>query len=209
MELKKLREHWASFPAMSMEERPVLTSEMEKMLVKNPFTKDFYLRNKILAGVITGMMLLLITLYQISSDARGTGKELYSLLFLACTLAGFIAFHLRLLFFADYPSLASLSLIPFLARIETIFHRYIQSFKIVSLLAGFYLQTLLEWMIRNCSANVHQLIWQNDVYRVLLIAFLSISTYIALLHFRINKYKKLRIAVRSYKEGISETAKKH
>jgi len=37
MELKKLSEHWNEFPEMSMEERPVLSSDLEKMALQNPF----------------------------------------------------------------------------------------------------------------------------------------------------------------------------
>lgn len=209
MELKKLREYLAGFPVISMEERPVMSSEMENMLVKNPFTKEFYLRNKILLRITTGVILLLVDLFQIRNESGANGHDFYTLLFLAGILAWFVIFHIQLLFFADYPALASLSLIPFLTRIELIFNRYIQSFRLFAILAGFYLQVLLEQIIRVCNANAYLLIRENNIYRFLLIAFFSVSAYILLLHFRVNKYKKWMMAVRSYKEGISDNAKKH
>ncbi|MDR3715386.1 MAG: hypothetical protein P4L51_21475 [Puia sp.] len=209
MELKKLREHWAGFPVVSMEERPVLISEMENMLVKSPFTREFYLRNKILFRIAASLLLLLVVAFQVRNETAGTGGEPYFLFLLAATLAGFMGFNIHLLFFADYPSLASLSLVPFLDRIENIFQRYIHSFKILSLLAGFYAQMLLECILRSSNAGLYQSIRENTIYRILILAFLSISAYILLLSFRINKYKKRMLAVRTYKEGISDTARKH
>ena len=44
MELKKLQQQWNSFPETSMEERPVLSSDLEKIVVKNPLSNAFYLR---------------------------------------------------------------------------------------------------------------------------------------------------------------------
>ena len=52
MELKKLQEHWDSFPEVSMEERPVLSSDLEKIVVKNPLSDAFYLRKKLLGRIL-------------------------------------------------------------------------------------------------------------------------------------------------------------
>ena len=48
MELKKLQQHWSSFPEVSMEERPILSSDLEKFVVKNPLSDAFYLKKKLL-----------------------------------------------------------------------------------------------------------------------------------------------------------------
>ena len=58
MELKKLLQHWTSFPEISMEERPVLSSDLEKIVVKNPLSNAFYLRKKLVwrIGVIAGVV---------------------------------------------------------------------------------------------------------------------------------------------------------
>ena len=51
MELKKLLQHWNSFPEVSMEERPVLSSDLEKIVVKNPLSDAFYLRKKLVIRI--------------------------------------------------------------------------------------------------------------------------------------------------------------
>ncbi len=202
MELKNLHEHWSGFPAISMEERPILVSEMESMLVRNPFIKDFYLRDKFIIRIASGGILLLFNIFHMIGAGKAAGTDLYALIVLTGMLGWFIIYHIKLLSFAGYNKLVSLSLIAFLDKIERTFKMYIHSFKLTSLLAGFYLQAFIEWIVRICNANAHELIWHNDLYRVIFIAFLSVSVYILCLRFRINKYKKLMAAVKLYREGF-------
>ena len=58
MELKKFQQHWDGFPEISMEERPVLSSDLEKIVVKNPLSDAFYLRKKLLARIIVISVLM-------------------------------------------------------------------------------------------------------------------------------------------------------
>jgi len=116
-------------------------------------------------------------------------------------LAYFVYFHVRLLLFADYPTLLGLRLMPFLQKIETIMDKYIFSFGILSILSGFYTLTLFGKVFYFSRGGSSPLL-DNGIYKWLIIIFLSVSFYILFLHTLIPKYKKLLAAVRKYKMGI-------
>ena len=209
MELKKLQQQWDNFPDVSMEERPVLSSDLEKFTVKNPFSDAFYLKNKILARIIGGSGLLLLNIYQLRVQFREDGNDLYEQVFLFFLLAYFIYFHIRLLLFADYKSLLALRLIPFLNKIETVLDKFILSFGVLSMLGGFYLLAILEKALSYIHSGAYASISGSGFYKWLIIIFLSVSFYILFLNLTIPKYKKLLTAVRTYKEGlISKMQKK-
>lgn len=208
MELKKLREYWDNFPEMSMEERPVLSSDLEKMALGNPFPKSFYLRNKLLIRIFTGIALWLFNIWQLRNSWRTDGNDLYQQVFLFLLLSYFIYYHSRILLYADYPSLPSLPLIQFLGKIETTLDKYALSFRIISLLAGFYLLAIFEKLLFLFNSGAYASISQNSFYKWLIIIFLSVSFYILLLHSGIQKYKKLLTALRSYKDGIMAAPQK-
>ena len=202
MELKDLQQSWDSFPEVSMEERPVLSSDLEKIVVKNPLSDAFYLKNKILARIVAGGLLLLYNIYQLRTLYKqgGTGMDQQVILFFL--LAYFIYFHTRLLFFADYPALLALRLMPFLQKIETILDKYIFSFGVLSILSGFYSLTLLDKILFWLNSGAYPSIHENGIYKWLIIIFLSVNFYILFLHTVIPRYKRLLAAVRKYKEGI-------
>ncbi|HEY8972352.1 MAG TPA: hypothetical protein VIM64_24775 [Puia sp.] len=201
MELKNLQESWDSFPEVSMEERPVLSSDLEKIVVRNPLSDAFYLKNKILIRIVAGGLLLLYNIYRLRTLYRygGPGMDQQVILFLL--LAYFVYFHVRLLLFADYPTLLGLRLMPFLQKIETIMDKYIFSFGILSILSGFYTLTLFGKVFYFSRGGSSPLL-DNGIYKWLIIIFLSVSFYILFLHTLIPKYKKLLAAVRKYKMGI-------
>ena len=202
MELKNLKESWDKFPEVSMEERPVLSSDLEKIVVRNPLTDAFYLKNRILLRILSGALLLLYNIYQLRRQYLTGGNDLDQQIVIALVLTYFIYFHTRLLLFADYPTLLGLRLMPFLQKVETILDKYILSFGVVSILSGFYTLAILErvlfWRKAGSLLSAHD----SSVYKWLIIIFLSVSFYILFLHTIIPKYKKLLAAVRKYKEGI-------
>ena len=201
MELKNLQESWDSFPEVSMEERPVLSSDLEQIVVRNPLSDAFYLKNKILARIIIGSLLLLYNLYKLRMlySYGGPGMDQQAPLFFL--LVYFVYFHVRLLLYADYPALLGLRLMPFLHKIETIMDKYIFSFGILSILSGFYTLTLFGKVFYFSRGGSSPLL-DNGIYKWLIIIFLSVSFYILFLHTLIPKYKKLLAAVRKYKMGI-------
>ena len=75
MELKKLQQYWNSFPEVSMEERPVLSTDLEKIVVKNPLSDAFYLRNKILIRIVLGVLLLAMNIYQLQQEVHNNGND--------------------------------------------------------------------------------------------------------------------------------------
>ncbi|MHA4807773.1 hypothetical protein ACX0G9_06690 [Flavitalea flava] len=208
MELNKLQEHWDSFPEMSLEERPVLSSELEDLAVKNPLPDDFYLKNKLMFRVITGIVLWLFTVFQLWIQFKESGPELFQQITLFLLLSYFLYFHIRLLYFADYASIFSLKLIPFLTRIETVFDKYVFSFRIISVIGGFYLLAAFQELLFLLKTSAWVSLSQNGFYKWLIITFLSISFYIFFLQTTIPKYKKMQEVVRSYKEGIIAKSKK-
>ena len=208
MELKKVQQQWESFPEISMEERPVLSSDLEKIVVSNPLTDAFYLENKLRVRVYVAAVLLLLNIYQLRIEWRTDGDDLYQQAALSCLLSWFIYFHIRLLLFADYPSLLSLRLVPFLQKLETVLDKYIHSFKVISVMAGFYLLAIGEKLLSLFSTGAYESISRNGFYKWLIIIFLAVSFYILLLHSVIPKYRKLLGAVQKYKFGITTRAQK-
>jgi hypothetical protein len=202
MELKNLQQHWDNFPEVSMEERPVLSSDLEKIVVKNPLSDAFYLKNKILLRIAAGGLLLLYNIYQLRTLFKEGGADMDQQVTLFFLLTYFVYFHTRLLFFADYPALLALRLMPFLQKIETILDKYIYSFGALSILSAFYTLALFEKTLSWLKSGAYPSIHENGIYKWLIIIFLSVSFYILFLHTVIPKYKKLLTSVRKYKEGI-------
>lgn len=208
MELKKLLQQWNSFPEVSMEERPILSSDLEKIVVKNPLSDAFYLRKKLVLRIAVLSALWLINIWQFRHEWQTQGNELYPQGALFILLAYCLYFHIRLLLFADYPTLLALPLINFLNKLETILDKYIVSFKLVSALSGFYLLFAVERLLARISTGAYESLMQNDWYKWLILIFLSVSIDILLLHTIIPRLKKLMITVRKYRDGInSRTAK--
>jgi hypothetical protein len=208
MDLKKLAEHWAGFPEMSMEERPVLTSDLEKMAPQNPFPGAFYLKKKLLLSVFAGSVIWLYNVMELRNSWKTDGSDLYQQVVLFLALSYFIWYQCRILAVADYAALLGLPLFSFLSKIETILDRYILSFRIISLVAGCCLLAILEKLLFRWNSAAALSISQNGFYKWLIITFLSISFYILLLHSVMQKYKKSLAAVRSYKERIAAGPRK-
>ena len=202
MELKHLKNSWEDFPEVSMEERPVLSSDLEKIVVRNPLSDAFYLKNKILLRIVAGALLLLYNLYQLRVQYITDGGELDQQIAVFAALSYFIYFHIRLLLYADYPSLLALRLMPFLQKVETILDKYILSFGVLSILLGFYTLAMLEKVLAWFGAGSVLSSHDSSIYKWLIIIFLSVSFYILFLHTIIPKYKKLLTAVRKYKDGM-------
>jgi hypothetical protein len=206
MELKKLLQQWNSFPEVSMEERPILSSDLEKMVVKNPLSDAFYLRKKIVLriGMIAGLWM--INAWQFRHEWLTQGNELYPQGALFVLLLGSLYFHIRLLFFADYPTLLALPLLNFLNKLETVLDKFILSFKFISALTGFYLLFGVERLLARISPGAYEALSHNDWYKWLILIFLSISVDILLLHTLIPSYRKLLETVKKYRDGIISKA---
>lgn len=203
MELKKLLQHWNSFPEVSMEERPILSSDLEKIVVKNPLSDAFYLRKKLLWRIGIIAALWLINSWYLRQQWKTDGAELRMQAALFILLAYSLYFHIRILFFADYPTLLALPLVNFLGKLEIILDKYMVSFKFLSAITGFYLMGLVEWGVSRISAGAYESLSHNDWYKGLIVIFLAISVDILLLHTFIPKYRKLLATVKKYREGIS------
>jgi hypothetical protein len=208
MDLKKLSEHWAEFPEMSMEERPVLSSDLEKMAPQNPFPEPFYLKKKLLLHIFAGAVLWLFNAAELRNSWKTDGSDLYQQVALFLVLSYFIWCQCRILADADYGALLGLPLFSFLNKIETMLDRYILSFRVISVVAGCCLLTVLEKLLFRWNSGAALSISQNGFYKWLIIIFLSVSFYILLLHSVIQKYKKSLAAVRSYKERIAASPQK-
>ena len=208
MELKNLKDSWDSFPEVSMEERPVLSSDLEKIVVRNPLSDAFYLKNRILLRIVAGALLLVYNIYQLRAQYITEGNELDRQVVIFLALSYFIYFHTRLLLYADYPTLLGLRLMPCLQKIETILDKYILSFGVVSILSGIYTLAILEKAFSRGKAGSLFSAHDSSVYKWLIIIFLSTSFYILFLHTIIPRYKKMLTAVRKYKEGIGARAQK-
>jgi hypothetical protein len=202
MDLRKLQESWNGFPEISMEERPLLSSDLEKMALQNPFAGPFYLRNKLLARIVAGSALWLLTICQLRITWRTDGADIQQQALTLLLLTYFIYYHARLLYDAGYPNLASLRLIPFLSRIEMAMEKYMHSFRIISCLAGVYTLTALEKLFSMLDNEAYGALNGNSLYKWVIMIFFSISFYILFLHTGVQRYKKLMLAVRSYREGI-------
>jgi hypothetical protein len=203
MELKKVRQHWDSFPELSMEERPVLSSDLEKIVVANPLTDASYLEKKLKGRIYISCLLWLLNVYQLRIQWKTDGTDVFQQAALFVLLSWFIYFHIRLKLFSDYPTLLSLKLVPFLNKLETMLDKYILSFKMIGLIAGFYLLALVEILLSRLNLGAYESISQNGFYKWLIIIFLSVSFYILLLQTVIPKYRKLLAAVSKYKYGIT------
>ena len=206
MELKKFQQHWDGFPEISMEERPVLSSDLEKIVVKNPLSDAFYLRKKLLARIIVFSILWLVNVWQLRNQWKTDGPDLYQTVALFGLLTYTVYFHIRLLLFADYPTLLALPLISFLNKLETVLDKYIISFKFISGLAGFYLLGGIELLLSGWSKSAQESLRHNDWYKWLILIFISVSVDILLMHTIIPGYRKLWTTVRKYKEGIQAKA---
>src|SRR5579859_1958867 len=206
MELKKLLQQWNSFPEISMEERPVLSSDLEKIVVKNPLSDAFYLKRKLILRIAVFSILWLINGWQLRHQWITNGTELYPQGALFLLLAYSLYFHIRLLLFADYPTLLALPLINFLNKLETILDKYILSFKSVSALAGFYLLFGVEWLLSRVSPGAAEGLSHNDWYKWLILIFLSVSFDILTFHTIIPRYRKLLGTVKKYRDGIHTRA---
>jgi len=203
MELKKLLQQWNNFPEVSMEERPILSSDLEKIVVKNPLSDAFYLKKKLVLRIAVMSALWLINIWQFRHEWQTRGNEFYPQGALFILLAYCLYFHIRLLFFADYPTLLALPLINFLNKLETILDKYILSFKLMSALAGFYLLFGVERLLARISTGAYESLMRNDWYKWLILIFLSVSIDILLLHTIIPRLRKLMTTVRKYRDGIN------
>jgi len=202
MELDKLQRQWDGFPEVSMEERPVLSTDLEKMVVKNPLSDAFYLRRKLVARIIVFGLLWLADGWLLRGQWRGDRNDIYIYAAFFLLLSYAIYFHLRLTLFADYPTLLGLPLVPFLGKLEIILDKFIASYKLVSGIAAFSLVVLFEqWMART-NAALFQVFLQRDWSKWLLLVFLIISFDILLMHAVIPRYRKLVETVRKYRHGI-------
>jgi hypothetical protein len=202
MELKKLLQHWDSFPEVSMEERPVLSSDLEKIVVKNPLSDAFYLRKKLLLRIAVISVLWLFECWQLRGQWITKGNDLYIVAPLFLLLGFSLYFHIRLLVFADYPTLLAQPLVDFLSKLETVLDKYIVSFKLVSAMAGFYLLKAIELLLQRFSNDAYATLSHNDWYKWLILIFLAVSFDILLLHTLIPRYRKLQATVGRYRDGI-------
>jgi len=206
MELKKLLQQWNSFPEISMEERPVLSSDLEKIVVKNPLSDAFYLKKKLVLRIAVMAALWLINSWRFRHEWITQGNELYTQGTLFLLLVYSLYFHIRLLLFADYPTLLALPLLNFLNKLETILDKFILSFKFVSALAGFYLLFGVEWLLSRISTGAYESLSRNDWCKWLILIFLSVSVDILVLHTFIPRYRKLMETVKKYRDGIISKA---
>ncbi|HEV3413309.1 MAG TPA: hypothetical protein VG101_12565 [Puia sp.] len=202
MELDKLQRQWDGFPEVSMEERPVLSSDLEKMVVRNPLSDAFYIRRKLVSRLIAFALLWLADGWLLREQWLGGRNDiyLYAAFFLLLTYALF--FHFRLLLFADYATLLGLPLVPFLGKLEIILDKYIVSFKLVSAIIAFTLLALFEQWMARANPALFMILLQRDWSKWLLVAFLIISFDILLMHTVIPRYRKLVETVRKYRQGI-------
>jgi hypothetical protein len=202
MELDKLQRQWDSFPEVSMEERPVLSTDLEKMVVRNPLSDAFYLRRKLMARTIVFVLLWLADGWLLRNQWRGERNDMYLYAAFFFLLSYAIFFHVRLILFADYPTLLGLPLVPFLGKLEIILDKFIASYKLFSAIAAFTLVAGFEqWMARS-NPGLFAVFLQRDWTKWLLLVFLTISLDILLMHTVIPRYRKLAETVRKYRQGI-------
>ena len=202
MELKKLLQYWNSFPEMSMEERPVLSSDLEKIVVKNPLSDAFYLRKKLLIRILLMSGCWLVNAWQLHRQWVTDGNDLHLQFALFILLAVSLYYHARLLFFADYPTLLALPLVNFLAKLEIILDKYILSFKFVSAITGFYLLSVIEWALSRLSPGAYAAVSGSDWYKGLILIILALSLDILIFQTIVPKQRKLMETVKKYREGI-------
>lgn len=207
MELDKLQQQWKGFPEVSMEERPVLSSDLEKMVVKNPLSDAFYLRRKLLARIIGFTVLWMADAWILRTQWMGARNDIYLYAAFFLLLLYSLYFHIRLLLYADYPTLLSLPLIPFLGKLEIVLDKYVYSFKLMSAITAFSLLILFEqWMARS-NPPVFDAFLARDWSKWLLLAFLTISFDILFMHSIIPRYRRLLETVRRYRRSIMAKAR--
>jgi hypothetical protein len=202
MELDKLQRHWDGFPEVSLEERPVLSSDLEKMVVKNPLSDAFYLRQKLLSRIIAFSLLWLADGWLLRAQWLGQRNDIYLYAAFFLLLTWSVYFHVRLLLFADYPTLLGLPLIPFLGKLEIILDKYIASFKLICAITAFSVLVLFEQWLARANPALFETFLQRDWSKWLLLVFLSISIDILLMNTIIPRYRKLLETVRKYRHGI-------
>ena len=204
MELDKLQRQWDGFPEVSMEERPVLSSDLEKMVVRNPLSDAFYLRRKLVSRLIAFAVLWLADSWLLRQQWLGERNDIYLYAAFFLLLSYSLFFHLRLLLFADYPTLLGLPLVPFLGKLEIILDKYIASFKLLSAIIAFTLLVSFEQWMARANPALFAAFLQRDWSKWLLVAFLIISFDILLMHTALPRYRKLLEMVRKYRQGIIE-----
>jgi len=202
MELKRLLQFWETFPEVSMEERPVLSSDLEKIVVRNPLSDAFYVRKKLLLRIAVIALLWLVNSWQLRGQWKTNGSDLYVTAALFLLLSFSLYFHTRLVFFSDYPTLLALPLVDFLTKLEAILDKYIISFKLISAMAGFYLLKGIEALLYAFSRNAYDSVSSNDWYKWLILIFLAVSSDILLLHTLVPRYRRLQASVTKYRDGI-------
>ena len=202
MELDKLQRQWDGFPEVSMEERPVLSSDLEKMVVRNPLSDAFYLRRKLVSRLIAFAVLWLADGWLLRQQWRGERNDIYLYAAFFLLLSYSLFFHLRLLLFADYPTLLGLPLVPFLGKLEIIMDKYIASFKLLSAIIAFTLLVSFEQWMARANPALFVAFLQRDWSKWLLVAFLILSFDILLMHTILPRYRKLLETVRKYRQGI-------
>ena len=209
MELKRLLQYWDSFPEVSMEERPILSSDLELIVVKNPLSDAFYLRKKLLLRIAIIGLLWLFNCWQLRGQWKTHGNDLYVTIALFLLLSFSLYFHIRLILFADYPTLLALPLVDFLSKLETIFDKYVISFKLVSAVVSFYFLKGIELILHRWGKNAYDVLIRNDWYKWLILIFLVVSFDILLLHTLVPPYRKLQATVGRYRDSIlSRTPRK-
>ena len=202
MELKKLLQYWNSFPEMSMEERPVLSSDLEKIVVKNPLSDAFYLRQKLLIRIAVMSILWLLNSWQLHRQWVMDGNDLHLQFALFVLLGVSLFYHLRLLFFANYPTLLALPLVNFLAKLETILDKYILSFRFVSAISGFYILSGIQWALSRFSPGVYASISGSDWYKGLILIVFALLVDFLIFQTIVPKQRKLMETIKKYREGI-------
>ena len=202
MELKKLLQYWNSFPEMSMEERPVLSSDLEKIVVKNPLSDAFYLRQKLLIRIAVMSILWLLNSWQLRRQWVTDGNDLHLQFALFVLLGVSMYYHLRLLFFANYPTLLALPLVNFLAKLETILDKYILSFRFVSAISGFYILSGIQWALSRSSPGVYASISGSDWYKGLILIVFALLVDFLIFQTIVPKQRKLMETIKKYREGI-------
>jgi hypothetical protein len=209
MELDKLRRQWDAFPEVSMEERPVLSSDLEEMVVKNPLSDAFYLRRKLLFRIYGLSVLWILNSWLLRAQWIGDRSDIYLYSAFFLVLSSSVFFHFRLLLFADYPTLLGLPLIPFLEKLETVLDKYIASFKLICAVISFGAIVLFEQCMARTNPAVYEAFLQRGWSKWLLLVFLTISFDILLMHTVIPRYRRLLETVRKYRNGIMSAKAKN
>ena len=202
MELDKLQRQWDSFPEVSLEERPVLSTDLEKMVVRNPLSDVFYLRRKLVGRIVAFVLLWLVDGWLLRDHWRGERNNIYLYAAFFLVLSYAIYFHVRLVLFADYPTLLGLPLVPFLGKLEIVFDKFIFSFKLLSAIVAFCLLIFFEQWMSHSNPSLFRAFLQQDWSKWLLLIFLGMSVDILLMNTIIPRYRKLMETVRKYRHGI-------